>query len=234
MLFEDMDSDEPRRFECELQLGATDESHIIRTIEYWDIERKRYPQYDHTAILIAEDVTSRFLNVIHLFNGFIPLIVLKLTAYQLDNDIALTFTKIIDEVSLGVEEDNPVAEITDRAYWEKRSCKKILEVTDSLISMIKETDSEAEPNYNKYYIGLMRKNTASNYCYFKPKKAFVWMKFRQLQQDDILQKLEDTGLEITKVSRTNETAIKFNKAPTDAQKELLLVLIKEAQNAYGI
>ncbi len=36
-----------RRYEVEIQLGKTDEGHIIRTIEYWDIERKRYPQYDH-------------------------------------------------------------------------------------------------------------------------------------------------------------------------------------------
>src|SRR3972149_6329417 len=36
------------RFEVEVQLGKTDESHIIRTIEYWDLERKRYPQYEHT------------------------------------------------------------------------------------------------------------------------------------------------------------------------------------------
>jgi hypothetical protein len=33
------DSDTKRRYEVELQLGATDETHIIRTIEYWDIER---------------------------------------------------------------------------------------------------------------------------------------------------------------------------------------------------
>jgi len=26
-------------YETEIQLGATDETHIIRTIEYWDIER---------------------------------------------------------------------------------------------------------------------------------------------------------------------------------------------------
>ena len=25
-------------YEKEIQLGATDESHIIRTVEYWDIE----------------------------------------------------------------------------------------------------------------------------------------------------------------------------------------------------
>lgn len=34
------DPDTNRRYEIELQLGKTDESHIIRTIEYWDIEKK--------------------------------------------------------------------------------------------------------------------------------------------------------------------------------------------------
>ena len=47
LLLQDSESD--RRYEVELQLGKVDESHIIRTIEYWDIEKKRYPQYDHCA-----------------------------------------------------------------------------------------------------------------------------------------------------------------------------------------
>ena len=58
------DPDTLKRYEVEIQLGATDESHIIRTIEYWDIERKRYPQYEHAAVIVAEEITSRFLNVI--------------------------------------------------------------------------------------------------------------------------------------------------------------------------
>lgn len=74
------DPDTQRRYEVELQLGPTDESHIIRTIEYWDIEKKRYPQYDHCAVLIAEDITSRFLNVISLFNGTMPLIAIQMQA----------------------------------------------------------------------------------------------------------------------------------------------------------
>ena len=61
------------RYEVELQLGATDESHIIRAIEYWDVERRRYPQYEHVAVIIAEEITGRFFNVISLnrpgFNG---------------------------------------------------------------------------------------------------------------------------------------------------------------------
>ena len=41
LLLQDVEAN--RRYEVEIQLGKTDESHIIRTIEYWDIERKRYP-----------------------------------------------------------------------------------------------------------------------------------------------------------------------------------------------
>ena len=50
-------SDATTRFEVEVQLGRTDESHIIRTIEYWDIERNRYPQYEHVAVIVAEDIS---------------------------------------------------------------------------------------------------------------------------------------------------------------------------------
>ena len=39
LLFQDAEED--RRYEVELQLGRTDESHIIRTIDM-DIERRRY------------------------------------------------------------------------------------------------------------------------------------------------------------------------------------------------
>jgi hypothetical protein len=54
------DEDAKERYEVEIQLGEVDETHIIRTIEYWDIERKRYPQYDHYAVIIAEDITVVF------------------------------------------------------------------------------------------------------------------------------------------------------------------------------
>src|SRR5438876_1222417 len=97
--------DLPRRYEVEIQLGATDESHIIRTIEYWDVERKRYPQYDHCAVLVAEHVTSRFLNVIGLFNGTIPLIAIQMNALAKGDEVALVFTKVLDELSLGLVDE---------------------------------------------------------------------------------------------------------------------------------
>ena len=71
------DPETQTRYEVEIQLGATDETHIIRTIEYWDIERQRYPQYDHVGVIVAEEITARFFNVISLFNRAIPLIAIQ-------------------------------------------------------------------------------------------------------------------------------------------------------------
>ena len=110
----------------EIQLGKTDESHIIRTIEYWDIERKRYPQYDHTAVIVAEDVTSRFLNVISLFNGYIPLVAIQMQALKFGEQVSLVFTTVLNEMRLGLveEEKEGEREVTDRDYWEKRAGKE--------------------------------------------------------------------------------------------------------------
>ena len=71
-----------------------------------DIERKRYPQYDHCDVLIAETVTSRFLNVVSLFNGTIPLIALQMQALKVGDNITLIFSTVMDEFSRGrVDED---------------------------------------------------------------------------------------------------------------------------------
>ena len=233
LLLEDLDADTPKRYECELQLGATDESHIIRTIEYWDLERKRYPQYDHTAVLVAEDVTSRFLNVVHLFNGHIPLIVLKMTAYEVNGEIALTFTKILDEVQLGIPDEDDNNEPTNRNYWEKRANKSVLTLTDKLFELVQEVEPHVEMNYNKYYIGIMRNKVAANFCWFKPRKAFVSMIFKPLPEESFIQQLEDIGFDVTKKTKWNQYYIKVTQVPTQEQKDLLKKAIDYSRNSYG-
>ena len=98
--------DDETRYEVEIMLGATDPSHIIRTIEYWDNERKRFPQYDHCAVIVAEEITGRFMNVISLFNGAIPLIALQMSATKHGNDINLDFVRVIDRIILGSDEED--------------------------------------------------------------------------------------------------------------------------------
>src|SRR5271163_1935179 len=61
-------------YEVEVMLGETDETHIIRTIEYWDNEKRRWPQRQHYAVLVAENINRRFFNVIHLLSNSIPIV----------------------------------------------------------------------------------------------------------------------------------------------------------------
>jgi len=173
------DADGHGRYEVEIQLGGTDESHIIRTIEYWDIERKKYPQYDHTAVIVAEDITSRFLNVVGLFNGFIPIIAIQVTAIETPEGIGLQFTKILDTVKLGyTEEDEEISEPTDRSYWEKRGTKKTVGLADKILGISKSFLPAVEFSYNKYYIGFWVDGRACNFAVCRPQKSALRLEIR--------------------------------------------------------
>lgn len=197
LLLQDRDRDTKRRYEVELQLGATDESHIIRTIEYWDIERKRYPQYDHCAVLIAEDITSRFLNVISLFNGSVPLIALQMQALKVGECVTLVFTTVVDELSRGLVDEDEDAEAapTDRSYWEKRATKTTVALTDKLFALVKEFDPALEMKYNKFYIGLSRDGDPYNFVTFQPQKNQVNLELKLPQTEELTAKIENAHID---------------------------------------
>lgn len=224
------EADGNRRYEVEVQLGATDESHIIRTIEYWDIERKRYPQYDHTAVIVAEDITSRFLNVISLFNGTIPLVAIQMNALKTGDQVGLVFTTVLDQVSLGlVDEDEEVHETTDRSYWEKRGSKKTVALADELLELVRKLDPTLELKYNKFYIGLARNGQPDNFVIFRPKKSWVSVEPRLKRSEETQERLETAGCDVMDYDeRWGRYRIRL--APGDISKhaDLLTELLKEA------
>jgi predicted transport protein len=224
------DAESNRRFEVEIQLGATDESHIIRTLEYWDIERKRYPQYDHTAVIVAEDITSRFLNVIGLFNGFIPLIAIQMNAIQVGEHISLIFTTVLDEMTLGlVEEDEEVQAVTDRAYWEQRGTRQTVAMADKLLAIIKTFDDALELKYNKFYIGLAKNDQPNNFVRFRPQKSALRLELRLPRSDERDQQLEQAGLELMDYDgRWRRYRIRLTKGDIEKHNEILTELMREA------
>lgn len=155
-------------FEVEVQLGATDESHLIRTIEYWDVERKRYPELSHVAVIVAEEITSRFFNVISLFNQAIPLVAVKMTAATVGDRTTLLFTKVLDYVSRGLELEDESIAAADRGTWERRSPASVLAYVDALIASVRERDSSVQPKYNQSYIGTQVQGKTSNFATFRP------------------------------------------------------------------
>lgn len=229
------DPDTNRRYEIELQLGKTDESHIIRTIEYWDIEKKRYPQYEHCAVIIAEDITSRFLNVISLFNGFIPLIAIQMNAYKFGNEIGLVFTKVLDEMPLGlIEEDEEIQEATDRDYWLKRGTQATVKMADEILSLINSFKPGYELKYNKFYIGLAKDGQPNNFAIFRPKKNYMRLELKLPKSDDVDQIIETNDLdEMGYDNRWGNYRIRLNKGEISKKEEIIKSLLEKAEKNFN-
>ncbi len=221
LLLRDPDSD--RRYEVEVQLGRTDESHIIRTLEYWDIERKRYPQYDHVAVIVAEEITARFLNVISLFNGYIPLIALQMHAYAAAEDaVSLIFTTVLSERQLGSDEEDEMPEPTDRGYWETRVGKHSMESIDALTRIVKSIDPTFAAKYNKGYIGLARDGQPLNFVVFSPKRQFVRIELRLDRSEEVQAMLDQSGIDFMNYNARNQR-YQFRVHPGDAEKHAALL-----------
>ncbi|MCU9601351.1 hypothetical protein [Pallidibacillus thermolactis] len=233
-LFQDENN---RRYCVEVQLGKTDESHIIRTIEYWDLERKRYPQYEHVAVIVAEDITSRFLNVISLFNGHIPIVAIQMSAFKInENSIGLNFVKVLDETALQTYDDDENSQtMVDRAYWENKASKYTLEIADSLLGIIQEEiDSDIRLKYNKFYIGLERMGLANNFITFKPRKDHLIVQPRLEKNDETDKLLEELGLDVLEYDQRGKCyRIRLKKEDVKEHKEEITKLFIKAETNFN-
>lgn len=224
MLLYDQDDN---RFEVELQLGPTDESHIIRAIEYWDLERKRYPDFDHTAVLVAEKVTSRFFNVISLFNGTLPMIAIQMQAIKVGEHVTLVFTTVLDRPVRGpTDDDDAETPPTDRAYWENRYAKEIVSLADDLLELLRQSDENLELSYTKFYIGLIRGGKSFNVVKFRPRKNHIILEIRLPQSETWDEKIAKGGMEVDYHRRMYR--LNLTKDDLTAKAEFLTELMREA------
>ncbi len=223
------DSESKRRYEVEIQLGKTDESHIIRTIEYWDIERKRYPQYDHCAVIVAEEITTRFHNIISLFNGNIPIIAIQMNGYKFGDDVALIFTTILDELTLGVEDEEEEKEVTDRNYWINRGTESTVKMADDLLKIINEFSSGYELRYTKFYIGLGTDGQPNNFAVFRPKKSTLSIEIKLPFSEEIQHFIEENELDdMGYLKRWGVFRLRLNKEDINKKRDALKNLLEKA------
>jgi hypothetical protein len=139
-------------FEVELQLGPTNETHIIRAIEYWDNVKKQWPRRSHTAVLVAEEITSRFFNVVHLLSMAVPVVGIQANIVQVGEARALHFTKIIDSYE-EQEEQEPVQQTYDEKHWIEHS-PGTLECARWYRELLQRFYGEIPTKYFESYISL--------------------------------------------------------------------------------
>lgn len=218
-----------RRYEVEIQLGATDETHIIRTIEYWDIERKRYPQYEHCAVLIAEDITSRFLNVISLFNGTLPFIAIQMQALKIGDNITLAFTKVMDELRRGLvdEDEEAISVPSDRATWEAQANTETLSLADDILQIVRTFEPTLALKYNKAYIGLTRDGRPFNFIELVPRKSNIIVNLHLPKTPEYDGKIGDTDFEQLTYSHTwNQYRLRLTKKDVKEKFAALKEILK--------
>jgi hypothetical protein len=191
-----LDAEAETFYEVEVMLGVLDESHIIRTIEYWDVERQRRPQFEHRAVIVAERITARFFNVLRLLNRAVPMIAVQLSAFRVDDNTIVLHPVTVLDVAEEIDGDGD-PERVDRAYWEKRADPASLAVMDKIVASLQTQSAEPRLTYNRYHIALG--TTGYNFCRFHPRKSagrcFIELRVTVETRESVLSSLQDAGID---------------------------------------
>lgn len=234
-----LDDENNRRFEVEIQLGQTDPSHIIRSIEYWDLERRRYPAYEHVAVIVAEDITTRFLNVMTLMSGSIPMVAIQLDALQVEQHVLLNFVQVLDLTDLRADDattDDSGGGDVDRQYWMSRAGKELMLLADSVLELVNEhADSKQEFTYLRGYMGLRSNGVVKNVLTLSPKpmKNFVNVNVTVSNAGEWKDRFEELGVPVSS-KRKNRFAIKLSAKDFKEQRELINEAVAAAIKEAGI
>jgi len=184
-------SEDDSMYEVEVMLGETDESHIIRTIEYWDNEKRKWPQRQHYAVLVAEYITKRFFNVIHLFSHSIPIIAIQVNLIVANNQKLLHFSKILDTYE---EPEDPIEKVHDEVYWRKKSTWTV-DATNELLTTIGDIFESPSLSYVQSYIAI--RVSGNNYFWFHKRstpKSLLGMRISEEHIDETSKLLDEQDI----------------------------------------
>jgi hypothetical protein len=220
------DPEESLRYEVEIMLGSVDESHIIRTIEYWDVERRRFPSSEHRAVIVAEEITNRFFNVIGLLNKAIPIIALQLNAFLMDDKLILNFVRVLDIIEEA--EDEP-GDPVDRKYWETRSVKKSIDLMDSIIGLIPKEAGDVRIKYNRHHVAVGTSGT--NFLWLHPRKGghvHFHVAPGEEAREKLMPRLEEKGIECGP-HRSDLMKVVITTKEFEENKDLIFEIVSVAE-----
>jgi hypothetical protein len=194
------DPEDDSMFEVEVMLGETDETHIIRTIDYWDKEQRKYPQRQHFAVLVSERIDSDFFNIIYRFSHSIPIIAIQVNLLEVEGKRALHFSKVIDTYE--EPEDLPDARQREasEATWHN-AAPQTLEAAKILLEITKPKIPDAKLHFTQSYI-VIEANRA-HYIWLKKRgggASYLSFWFTQKNIPEAEEQLKKTSLSFEKKS----------------------------------
>jgi hypothetical protein len=195
------DPEDDSMYEVEVMLGETDETHIIRTLEYWDTEKRKWPQRQHSAVLVAESITRRFFNVIQLLSHAIPIIAIQVTVVEADDKKILHFSKILDIYEEPEDESGSSGREYNEDFWKEKS-SWTLDAAKAILEATRSTLTGASLNFVKNYIGI--EVNGNNYMWLHKRssgRCLLSCWFTEPHLPDAIALLEKAGLAYTKKTR---------------------------------
>ncbi len=225
------DPSDDSMYEVEVMLGETDETHIIRTIEYWDNEKRKWPQRQHFAVLVAEHINRRFFNVIHLLSHAIPMIAIQASLLTINNAKSLFFTTVLDTYE-EIEDEGPTSRRGEytREYWEERATWT-LDAADALLNLTRGIFGQPALNYAKYYVAITVDN--HNYMWLHKRsqgKSLLHFRMAQSLQDETVGLLNAQN--ITYVRRPNTFRMTVDREMIQRDAELFTSIAKLVKRSW--
>lgn len=210
-------------YEVEVMLGETDPSHIIRTIEYWDLEKRKYPQRQHFAVLVAESISRRFFNVVQLLSLNIPIIAIEAELLKVREEYVLNFVKILDIYEEPEEEDTSDVGIE---YWNQHS-KWTLDLAQTLLSVLKDKDEKLILRFVKSYIAISdgKRNIFGLRKRSEPRSIMVFNEKEQVYVEDIKKIFDDKNIAYD-YNKYKDFIVYLDKKTVNKSKEAFVKLFE--------
>lgn len=213
------DPEQNAMYEVEVMLGETDPSHIIRSIEYWDNEKRKYPQRQHFCVLVAESFDRRYFNVIQLMSLNIPMIAIQADLLEVDGKNIINFSKIID-IYVEPEETDEEANVVNESTW-TADAPWVNSIAHKFHELLFSEETNLNIRYTQSYISVSIGNKNSYWFHkrAKPTAAFFFVVKDDEKVEYIKTLLEEAELGYS-YNRYNEFMINIDLATIEKNQIL--------------
>ena len=189
------------RYVVEIQRDESDETHTVRMLEYLCRERKRVPDYNYSAVLVAENIVQgRFFNVLSMLGEHIPIIAINVLAAKLpDGKFGFAFSHALDINVVPTEtedSDTPQKDVSEDTWRE--------EYGDNTVDLANKIRERLGDNIGKYftksYAGIedpQQGRTAK--CKIHPQQSKVWVRFNIPKSEEWDERIAGYGLHLKHV-----------------------------------
>lgn len=217
-------------YEIEVMLGETDPSHIIRTIEYWDLEKRRYPQRQHFPVLIAETFSRRYFNVIQILSLNVPMIAIQADLLEVSGQKIINFTKILDIYEEQAEDDE--TSVVNETTWSS-SANWTLQTAKELLSIINSTGLILKLNFTQSYVALINSKGNAYWLYKRTEpKSYLGFKEKDDEKTEAIKNILDKSAVPFTYNKYQEFLIVVDKEFVKKNKEIF-VKVNNIRNSIG-